>query len=116
MTPQQTKRHRELDDTLARLHEQRDAIITKLVRIEGKLRDHLRAKNRLEKAMAKVSPIPVSVAEGKLLPPIEPKPAAPFDDAIPPFLQRKKREAKAADKLAAMPLTGKAALEAIRQR
>ena len=111
------KRHRELEDTLWRVQEQRDAIITKLVRIEGRLKGLLKAKARLEKVMAKPSPVPVSVAEGKLLPPVEPvKPEPVLNDPIPTFLKRKQKEAKAADKLAAMPLTGKAALAAIRQQ
>jgi hypothetical protein len=136
------KRHRETEDTLAKVLEQRDALITKLVRNDAKLKLLQRAKARLERAMAKASPLPVSVAEGKLLPEVKPEPVAVLNDPIPAFLQRTKekdaaaaqairdeqaerkrlkaqvrtevRKAKQAGDLRKMPLTGKAALAAIR--
>ena len=119
MTPLQQKRHRELEATLTRAHEQRDEAIRRLVRCDGRLQMLLRTKARLEKAMAKLVPstVPVSVTEGKLLDAVEAKPVAalPSDDVtdipfselpiadrldIPTFLQRSK-EADAKDAAAA---------------
>jgi len=118
MTPLQQKRHRELEATLSRAHEQRDEAIRRLVRCDGRLQMLLRTKARLEKAMAKLvpSPVPVSVTAGKLLDAVEAKPVpTPSDDIsdipfselpiadsleIPTFLRRSK-EADAKDAAAA---------------
>ena len=92
MTPLQQKRHRELEATLTRAHEQRDEAIRRLVRCDGRLQMLMRTKSRLEKAMAKlaISPVPVSITAGKLLDAVEAKPFPAMSDAIPDFLQRPK--------------------------
>ena len=83
MTPLQQKRHRELEATLERAHEQRDDAIRRLVRCDGRLQMLLRAKDRLEKAMAKlVNTVPVSVAEAKLLDAPKPEPLPLPDDGL----------------------------------
>lgn len=164
------RRRQEAEKSLQRALERRDELLSQLLRVERFVRAVRASKNRLEKALASpqgklvldiqdrhlppalrqaapvVSPVPVSVAQGELLPPVEPVAASAFDDEIPSFLKRAaaaERDAQALVEIAAdkearakakreakdivktkklgpdakrMPLTGKAALAAIRGR
>jgi hypothetical protein len=174
MTPRQDKRHREIENSLARTLAQRDGCLANLVRYEGRLAGLRRQKLRLDRAMAKAPKVKgigsvLCNVEAEITAKPEPKPepapyrpgaslAAKIDDAIngdnldiPGFLKRvgsvgdktpadladaaaaeqirkdqaarkrikaasqaATRKAKAAGDLKRMPLTGKAALAAIR--
>jgi hypothetical protein len=102
MTPRQEKRHREINNSLARAQAQREAMIAGLIRAEARLKEMQRARQRLDKAIAKPKPEPVTkpaLPEGKPLsadlvkqvteaighPPVK----AALDDAIPAFLDRR---------------------------
>ena len=92
-------RHRDAKSNLYRLYDQRDALLTKLVRIEGKLTEAKRRLARLEKAAAKIG---VAAPDEK----IQATPAPTVDDdPIPTFLDRRKQadaeDAAARDKIAA---------------
>ena len=84
-TPQD--RHRDAKSNLYRLCDQRDALLTKLVRIEGKLVEARRRLARLERAFAKVSASPDEKIQAT---PAPSKPAV-ADDPIPSFLDRRKQ-------------------------
>jgi len=98
MTPRQEKRHREINNSLARAQAQREAMIGGLIRAEAKLKDLQRARLRLDKALAKPKPEPVTqvpsvnlkqVTEAAAVYP-PPLPMMPSDDdPIPAFLDRR---------------------------
>lgn len=145
MTTIRERRHRDTLAQLTRAIEHRDAAITKLVKMETRIKTLRRQAQRYEKLALQPKP--------KVTPPPEPKRAVadvtdipvtelPIADKleIPPFLQRstsrefnpyeaqhkearkvktrariEKMKAKQRGDLKRMPLTGKAALDAIRQ-
>jgi hypothetical protein len=136
MTTLQEKRHRETTDTMYRTLAQRDALLAKLVKCEVKLDRLRKLLARQTKALAKARSVPQRGPQ-PMAPPAAAAAAAPTpEEDIPTFLDRRnlmadpktkdrnaerrviekeKRDAKLTGKLKQMPLTGKAALEHIRQ-
>lgn len=145
MTTVRERRHRDTLAQLTRAIEQRDAVITKLVKLEARIKTLRRQAQRYEK-LAGQPPAPKAAPKPPAMPVVETVKASPPDEGIPDFLKRKKdgeaRDAAAKAEILAeqaerkktkahnrigdmkakqrgdtkrMPLTGKAALEAIRQ-
>lgn len=134
MTTIREKRRAGLKETYYRTVEKRDACIDSLIKLELKLKDMRKQMARLDRAIAAEPKVVVE----KIAPPV--LPAVADDLGIPAFLQRKPDAVRAAEILAEqaelkkaksrgriekmkakqrgdlkkMPLTGRAALEAIR--